>query len=115
MRPGEIYFVDLDVAGRRPDIVVSREDLNQGNYTVMVLCTSANFAIRSKLPNCVPFLAGEFGFTKDCVAQTETILFVEKTRIDLSLGALGQLDDQRLRDLVKAIGYMIDSDCEPNP
>jgi mRNA-degrading endonuclease toxin of MazEF toxin-antitoxin module len=115
MKPGEVYFVDLDAAGRRPGIVVSREDLNRGNYVVLVLCTSANFSVRSTLPNCVPFTAGEFGFTKDCVAQSETILFVEKTRIDTTSGMVGQLDDLRLRDLIKAIGHLIDSDCEPNP
>jgi mRNA-degrading endonuclease toxin of MazEF toxin-antitoxin module len=60
MKPGEIYWVDL-ATGRRPSIVVSRGSLNQGNYVVMVLCTTRRFTIRSKLPNCVPFQAGEFG------------------------------------------------------
>ena len=60
MKPGEIYWVDL-ATGRRPSIVISRESLNQGNYVVVVLCTTKRFAIRSKLPNCVRFQAGEFG------------------------------------------------------
>ena len=38
------------------------------------MCTSANFAVRVKLPNCVPFRTGEFGFTRDCVAQCENML-----------------------------------------
>ncbi len=54
MKPGEIYWVDL-ATGRRPSIVVSRESLNQGNYVVMVLCTTRRFAIRSKLPSCPPW------------------------------------------------------------
>ncbi len=58
MKPGEVYWVDL-ATGRRPGIIVSRESLNQGNYVVMVLCTTKRFAVRSKLPNCVPFQAGE--------------------------------------------------------
>jgi mRNA-degrading endonuclease toxin of MazEF toxin-antitoxin module len=33
MKPGEIYWVDL-ATGRRPGIVVSRENLNQGNYVL---------------------------------------------------------------------------------
>jgi mRNA-degrading endonuclease toxin of MazEF toxin-antitoxin module len=45
MKPGEIYWVDL-AAGRRPGIVVSRESLNQGDYTVMVLCTTKRFSVR---------------------------------------------------------------------
>ncbi len=72
MKPGEIYWVDL-ATGRRPGIGVSRESLNQGNDAVMVLCTTKRFAIRSKLPNCVPFQAGEFGMPSDCVAQREAI------------------------------------------
>jgi mRNA-degrading endonuclease toxin of MazEF toxin-antitoxin module len=115
MKPGEVYMVDLQAGGRRPGIVVSREELNRGTYVVLALCTSARFAVRANLPNCVPFRAGEFGFTKDCVAQAESIVFVNRKRVDAAQGPLGQLDDQRLRDLIKAIGYMIDSDCEPNP
>ena len=66
MKPGEIYWVDL-ATGRRPGIIVSREALNQGNYVVTVLCTTRRFAVRSRLPNCVPFQAGEFGIPSDCV------------------------------------------------
>ena len=113
MKPGEIYWADLAV-GRRPIIIVSREDLNRGNYAVAVLCTTVLFAVRSTLLNCVPFHAGEFGLPQDCVAQCETIMFVDKQDIDLATGALGVLDDARLRDVIKAIGHVIDSDCEPN-
>jgi mRNA-degrading endonuclease toxin of MazEF toxin-antitoxin module len=54
MKPDEIDWIDL-ATGRRPGIVVSRESPNQGAYVVMVLCTTRRFAIRSTLPNCVPF------------------------------------------------------------
>ena len=111
MRPGEIYWVDL-ATGRRPGIVVSRESLNQGNYVVMVLCTTRRFVIRSKLPSCVPFRVGEFGMPSDCVAQCEAIYALEKREIDSSSGTIGRLDDARLRDVIKAIGD-VDSDCEP--
>ncbi|MBM4069815.1 MAG: type II toxin-antitoxin system PemK/MazF family toxin [Planctomycetes bacterium] len=43
MRPGELYWADLD-AGRRPLLVVSREELNRGNYVVAVLLTTANLS-----------------------------------------------------------------------
>ena len=112
MKPGEIYWVDL-VTGRRPGIVVSRESLNQGNYVVMVLCTTRRFAIRSKLPNCVPFPKGEFGMPSDCVAQCEAIYALEKGEIDIAPGMIGRLDTARLRAVIKAIGNVIDSDCEP--
>src|SRR5262249_9176637 len=96
MKPGEIYWVDL-ATGRRPGIVVSRESLNQGNYVVMVLCTTKRFAIRSKLPNCVPFQAGEFGMPSDCVAQCEAIYALEKGEIAIASGTIGRLDAAPLR------------------
>jgi len=115
MNPGEIYMADLGEATPHPVIIVSREELNGqyiGDRLVVVLCTSQKLAIRSALPHCVPFQAGQFGFTKDCVAQCENIFLVSKD----SLGAnpIGILSDVALRDVIKAIGNVIDSDCEPN-
>jgi mRNA-degrading endonuclease toxin of MazEF toxin-antitoxin module len=80
----------------------------------MVLCTTKHFAVRSKLPNCVPFHAGEFVLPSDCVAQCEAIYALNKGEIDIVLGVIGRLDAARLRGVVKAIGDVIDSDCEPN-
>jgi mRNA-degrading endonuclease toxin of MazEF toxin-antitoxin module len=112
IQPGEIYMADFGPAGPHPVIVMSREDLNRGHYALVVACTSAGFGIRSKLPNCVPFRAGEFGFTADCVAQCENVLSIEKRQLDLAPGPLGILDDPALRDVIKAIGDVIESDCE---
>ncbi len=69
IRPGEIYMADFGPAGPHPVIVTSRETLNRGHYALVVPCTSSRFAVRSTLANCVPFHAGEFGFTADCVAE----------------------------------------------
>jgi len=44
------------------------------------------FAVRSKLPNCVPFQAGEFGMPSDCVTQREAIYTLEKGAIDVASG-----------------------------
>jgi len=112
MSPGEIYMAKLGDANPHPVIVVSRADLNRGGRAVVVLCTSQNLTVRSTLPNCVPFSAGQFGFTKDCVAQCENIFIVDQT--DLHATPIGVLDAVTLRDVVKAIGHVIDSDCEPN-
>jgi mRNA-degrading endonuclease toxin of MazEF toxin-antitoxin module len=76
IQPGEVYMADFGPAGPHPVIVVSREELNRGRYALAVVCTSARFAVRSKLSNCVPFQAGAFGFTADCVAQCENILSI---------------------------------------
>ena len=112
MNPGEIYMADLGEATPHPVIVVSREELNRGDRVVAVLCTSQKFALRSTLPHCVPFRAGQFGFSKDCVAQCENLFLIEKDALDAN--PLGVLDATALRDVVKAIGHVIDSDCEPN-
>jgi mRNA-degrading endonuclease toxin of MazEF toxin-antitoxin module len=113
IRHGEIYMADFGQAGPHPVIDVSREDLNRGNYALVVVCTSARFAVRSKLPNCVPFQAGAFGFMADCVAQCENVLSIDKAQLDLRAGPIGVLDDVALRDVIKAMGYVIESDCEP--
>ena len=113
IKPGEIYLADFPQAGRNPVIVVSREELNRGNYALVVVCTSARFAVRRTLPNCVPFQAGQFGFATDCVAQCENMLSVEKAQLDLASGPEGVLDEVSLRDVIKAIGHVLESDCEP--
>ncbi len=112
MNPGEIYLADLGGATPHPVIVVSKEELNRGNRVVAVLVTSQRFAIRSKLAHCVAFRAGQFGFTKDCVAQCENTFLVAKD--SLHSEPMGVLDEVAMRDVIKAIGVVIDSDCEPN-
>lgn len=113
IRPGEVYLADFPQAGRHPVIVISREDLNRGSYALVVFCTSARYATRSTLPNCVPFRAGQFGFTTDCVAQCENILSIDKSQLDVTTGPVGVLDETSLRDVIKAIGFVLESDCEP--
>ena len=111
--PGEIYMAEFESLVEHPVIIVSREDLNRGNYALVVLCTSSRFAARSKLATCVPFRAGTFGFTKDCVAQCENMFAVSIANLDLVTGPIGVLDDIALRDVIQAIGKVIGSDCEP--
>ena len=111
--PAAIYTADFEDAGPHPVIVVSRPALNRGRYAVVVVCTSARFQQQRLLPNCVPFFAGEYGFTTDCVAQCENILSVELSRLDLDRGPRGMLDPARFRDVIKAIGHVLGSDCEP--
>ena len=113
IRPGEIYMADFGPAGSRPVIVVSRENLNRGRYALVVPCTSSRFSVRSTLANCVPFREGEFGFTIDCVAQCENLLSIDQEHIDVLAGPTGVLDSAALGNIVKAIGYVIESNCQP--
>jgi mRNA-degrading endonuclease toxin of MazEF toxin-antitoxin module len=104
IRPGEIYSARPEEIDDHKVIVVSREELNRGNAVVAVLETSARFEIRSQLPNNVVFRPGEFGFTKACVAQGESVSRIPTDVLDLESGPVGQLDDERMRQLVRAIG-----------
>ena len=106
-------MADFGSVGPHPVIVVSREELNRGRYALVVVCTSARFATRSKLANCVPFQAGDFGFTIDCVAQCENILSIDLDQLDLDAGPMGVLDAVALSKIIEAIGYVIKSDCKP--
>jgi mRNA-degrading endonuclease toxin of MazEF toxin-antitoxin module len=110
IQPGEIYLAEPEV-GKRPAVIVSRVELNRGRWVVAVLITSTQFTVRSTLPHCVPFVAGEFGRSKDCVAPAEAITYIAVA--DLDAGVLGVLDEVRVRDLIRAIGNMMGSDCEP--
>jgi hypothetical protein len=92
---------------------VSREELKRGHWGVMVLITSAHFPTRSTLPHCVAFRSGDFGLTKDCVAQAETLTYLSISDIDLDSGVVGVLDELKHRELIRAIGNMMDSECEP--
>lgn len=113
IQPGDIYMADFGPAGPHPVIVVSREELNRGHYALVVVCTSARLATRSKLANCVPFQAGDFGFTLDCVAQCENLLSIDKAQLHLPMGLMGKLDEAALQKVIKAMGYVIKSDCQP--
>jgi mRNA-degrading endonuclease toxin of MazEF toxin-antitoxin module len=110
IHPGEIYLADFEDMGPHPVVVVSREELNRGNWVAAVLITSKRFSERSIQPHCVPFRAGEFGLSVDCVAQGESLFSIRREELGERIGTL---DDQRWRAVVKALGNMMSSDCEP--
>ena len=114
-RPGEIYRACISAEGRHRVIVVSAKRFNRGDYVTGVPVTSRHFERRRKLPNCVPFRTGEFGMREDCVAQCENIFTLEVSDLDLESGVLDRLDGEKLREVIRAIGYVIEADCEPAP
>ncbi len=67
----------------------------------------------AKCPIACRSAQGDFGFTTDCVAQCENLLSIDLAQIDFSTGPLGSLDEMAFRDVIKAIGYVMESDCEP--
>ena len=56
---------------------------------------------------------GEFGFTTDCVAQCDNLLSIDFAQIDVSSGPQAVLDDTAFRQVIKAVGHVMASDCEP--
>jgi mRNA-degrading endonuclease toxin of MazEF toxin-antitoxin module len=113
MKPGEVFLADFADVGPHPVIILSQENLNRGGQAVVVICTSARLAARKQLPNCVFFQAGEFGFTRDCVAQCEQLLTLDQQEVPLQ-GPLGEVDEIAWRSLIKAVGFVFGSDCEPH-
>jgi hypothetical protein len=39
---------------------------------------------------------------------------VHKNQLDLGAGPIAKLDDLTMREIIKAVGYVMDSDGEPN-
>lgn len=113
IQPGEIYMADIPAGQRHPIVVVSREVLNRGKYVIAALITSQRFAIRSKLATCVPLNQGQAGLSQNSVVQGESTGPIRIARLDISNGPVGKLDDVTFREVIKAIGYVLDSDCEP--
>lgn len=111
--PGDVYWAELDGAGRHFAIVVSRERFNEGGYAMVVPVTSERFEQRSQLRNCVPFRAGEACFKSNCVAQAENLTMIETALLDTRLGPVARLRDDRMRDVIRAIGFVIEAECEP--
>jgi mRNA-degrading endonuclease toxin of MazEF toxin-antitoxin module len=112
--PGEIYMADMPRGQQHRVVIVSREELKRGKYVIAALITSQKYAVRSTLANCVPLKAGQFGLPQDCVVQGESAGPIRIARLNLAAGPLAKLDDITFRDVIKAIGYVLDSDCEPN-
>src|SRR3954452_7158518 len=104
IQPGEIYLADFEEMEPHPVVVVSREELNRGHWVVAVLITSKRFEERSKQTHCVAFRAGEFGLSRDCVAQGESLFSIRREELGEHLGTL---DAERWRELVKAVGNMM--------
>jgi len=41
------------------------------------------------------------------------MLSIDKAQLDLTAGPMGMLDEAALQKIIKAIGYVIKSDCKP--
>jgi mRNA-degrading endonuclease toxin of MazEF toxin-antitoxin module len=110
-KPGQIYKIWLDGDTPKFVIVVSREELNRGEQCITVMLTTQKVAERSRLDNYVYFKAGEFGLTKNCVAQCESLTGTSYTWFDDDVGLVGTLDADRWEELVDALGDVLGAVC----
>ncbi len=109
--PGEVYWAFIDK--RRPVVVVSREELNRGDYVVVLPLTSAHYSTRISLPNCVAIAGSQHGF-KDCIAQAEMITVLSKSDlVDIEKGPVATLNHETMREIVRAVGFVMHAECEP--
>jgi mRNA-degrading endonuclease toxin of MazEF toxin-antitoxin module len=109
--PGEIYRAEHPTGQAHPFLVVSRDELNRGKRVIGVNITSVEVERRSAYPNCIRIAAGQFGLSKDSVIQCENIVALNIARLEAS--PIGHLDRETMRDVIRALGYVFDADCEP--
>lgn len=113
--PGEVYWPTYPQGEYEHRlIVVSSERFNRGVYVTVVPTTSKHFDRRSRMSSSVAFNKNAFGiFDKDCVAQAEQIATVQHVELDYERGCLGTISTAKIRELIGAIGRVIDARCEP--
>lgn len=111
IRPGEVHPAELESIGPHYVVILSREGLNRDRWVMVALISSRELDVRRNLRNCVPIEAGEFGFTTDCVVLGESVINLLHEGL---LEHVGTLDDDRMREVVRAVGYAMGAECEPD-
>jgi mRNA interferase MazF len=94
-------------AGRRPVLVISREQINQLLSVVNVIpLTSRKSEARVIYPNEVLLPAGTAGLRVDSIALCYQIRTLDKSRLEQDLGELNDTGLQR--ELLEAIQFQLD-------
>jgi len=110
-RAGDVFWAFSDK--RRPVVVVSREELNRGSYVVVVPLTTSNLETRNRLANCVAISGAEYGL-RDCVAQAGMVtVLMRSDLLHVADGPIARLKSRTIRDLIRAVGYVMAAECEP--
>ena len=111
--PGEIYEAFDRVGRLRPFVVMSRPELNKGDYFLAAPFTTARLEERQHVRSCVFFSRGSFGLAKSCVAQADALTVLRKTDLVEPPTPLGKLDAGKWRQLVRAMGFVVQAECHP--
>jgi mRNA-degrading endonuclease toxin of MazEF toxin-antitoxin module len=105
-RRGEIYRISDGPHSEHRVLIVSRDELNQGEYVVTVQFTSRRLSQRKVAPNCVFFPKdSQPGLTEDCVMQGESIAVTYKAHL---IGeSLGTVKGEKFAEVLAAIGNVL--------
>ena len=71
----QVYFAEGD---ERPGVVVTRNELNNGRWLLVVPCTATRVEERTRYSNNVLLPAGTGGLRKDSIAQVHLIQPIER-------------------------------------
>jgi len=94
-------------AGRRPVLVISREQINQVLSVVNVIpLTSRKSEARIVYPNEVLLPAGMAGLRVDSIALCYQIRTLDKSRLERDMGELNDVSLQQ--ELLEAIRFQLD-------
>lgn len=103
MRRGEVYWADLGPrAGRRPAVIVTRDDAIPVLTSVVVApVTTTVRGIESEVP-----IGPEEGLREECAIVCDGLLTVRKSRIDPQ--PVGSLDPSKLPALDRALRFALE-------
>jgi mRNA interferase MazF len=108
----EIYFVDLDPvigreeSGRRPVLVLSRNDINRKPLVVTVIPGTEGENVKRDFPTIVRVPADVSGLPKETVFLCFQIRAIDPSRFPATLS--GQLPDPWMRRVEAAVRYCLE-------
>lgn len=103
---GDVWEIDFgEEAGVRPAVIVSRNQLNEGDLLLVVPCTSERVQERIAYPNNVFLCQGKGGLPRDSAAQTHLI---QPIRRHYFLRRLGELNYEELGTVLVALAWVVD-------
>ena len=99
---GEVWWCELSDIGRRPVVVLSRDEAIRGRRRAIVApCTTNDRALLSE----VPLEPGADPVPRRCVANLDS---VESVSVGVLVQRLGQLGPERMRSICAALGVATD-------
>lgn len=102
---GSVWRADFEAGGIRPAIVASRNELNNGQFILVIPCFTSETRKKAAFPNNLLLNAGDGGLPQESVAMTHLIGPIEADRLLLEYG---KLDDESLTNVLHALAWTVD-------